>query len=210
MGIKILEPPRRPDRVAIVHWSIAFVVLGLLMLTLLSLPFQLYAVRTGSMEPAFGSRDLVVVHLGEWQQGQPISFTHHGEVITHRLVSVNADGTFVTKGDANKTADPWVVQPGEARGAVVASVPQLGYWLVYLKTIAGLASVLFAAAGMWLLWPLARELDFKRSDDAGDGADDDNSADPTVDPDHTAEADELGDTNQPVTEPAKIGALSGV
>ena len=89
-------------------------------------------------------------------------------------------------------------------------MPQIGYWLVYLKTIAGLASVLFAAAGMWLLWPQARELDFKRSDDAGDGADDENSADPTVDPDHTAEADELGDADQPVTEPAKIGVLSGV
>ena len=63
---------------------------------------------------------------------------------------------------------------------------------------------------MWLLWPLARELDFERSNDAGDGADDDNSADPTADPDHTAEADELGDADQPVTEPAKIGVLSGV
>ena len=85
-----------------------------------------------------------------------------------------------------------MVQPGEALGAVVASVPRLGYWLVYLKTITGLASVILAATGMWLLGPLARELDFNRSDDAGDGT-------------HS-----MLELDQPATESARIGALSGV
>jgi signal peptidase I len=152
---------RRADLAGIVQWSVGFVVLGLLMVSLLSLPFQLYAVRTGSMEPAFGRKDLVLVHKSEWQLGQPITFTHNGEVITHRLVSVNADGTFATKGDANKTPDPWVVQPRETIGAVVASVPKLGYWLVYLKSITGLASVICAVVGTRILWSIARELEDK-------------------------------------------------
>lgn len=150
---------RRRDLAAILQWSVGLVVLGLLTVTLLSLPFQLYAVRTGSMEPAFGSRDLVIVNKGAWQQGQPITFTHNEEVITHRLVSVNADGTFVTKGDANTTPDPWVVQPRNTIGAVVASVPKLGYWLVYLKSIAGLASLVCALGSMGVLWSIARDLE---------------------------------------------------
>jgi signal peptidase len=100
---------RRPSLWAIVRWTCALVAFGLLAVALLSLPFQLYAVRTGSMEPTFGPRALVVVHKNELVLGQPISFAHNGDVITHRLVSVNADGTLVTRGDANETPDPWVV-----------------------------------------------------------------------------------------------------
>ena len=161
MGMKHFEPRRRPGRAVILRRAAELVVLGLLMFALLSLPFQLYAVRTGSMEPTFAPRSLVLVHTGEFHKGQPISFTHHGEVITHRLKSVNADGSIVTQGDANTTADPWVVQPREIIGGVVASVPWLGYWFVYLKTMAGLASVLCAVVGTGFLWSIVRELDGK-------------------------------------------------
>lgn len=163
MGIKASGSLRRPGLAVIVRWSGALIALGLLMATLLSLPFQLYAVRTGSMEPTFGPRALVVVRDGEFQQGQPITFTHHGAVITHRFESVNADGTIVTQGDANKTPDPWVVQRREVIGGVIASAPGVGYWLVYLKTWPGFGSVFFAGAGLFILWPIARELDDRRS-----------------------------------------------
>jgi signal peptidase I len=156
---------RRPGLGDIARWSGVLVVLALLIVALLALPFQLYAVKTGSMEPTFGPRDLVLVHKGQYQQGQPISFTHYGEVITHRLVSVNADGTFVTRGDANGTPDPWVVQRREILGGVVASVPQMGYWLVYLKSLPGLASLIVAVVGIRLLWSLAREFDDERGED---------------------------------------------
>lgn len=116
---------RRSGPGVIARWSAALVVLALLMPVLVLARFQLYAVRTGSMEPLFGPRDLVVVLRGEYRQGQPISFAHDGAVITHRFVSVNPDGTFVTAGDANTTADPWVVKRRDVIGGVVASAPQL-------------------------------------------------------------------------------------
>ena len=100
------------------------------------------------------------------KKGQPISFTHHGEVITHRFKSVNADGSVVTQGDANTTADPWVVQPREIIGGVVASVPWLGYWFVYLKSMAGLASLICALVGTGFLWSIVRELDDKPGEDS--------------------------------------------
>ncbi len=159
MGMKTVESLRRPGLAVILRWSGALVGLGLLMVALLSLPLQPYAVRTGSMEPAFGPRDVVIVHTGEFKQGQPITFTHDGTVITHRLVSLYADGTFATRGDANRTADPWVVQRSDVIGGVVASAPNLGYWLVYLKSITGLGSVIFAGLVPCLLWSIAREFD---------------------------------------------------
>ena len=159
MGMKTHRSLRRPGLAVILRWSGALVVLGILIVALLALPFQLYAVQTGSMEPVFAPRDVVLVHTGDYQQGQPISFQHKGAIISHRFVSVNADSTFVTKGDANRTPDPWVVQRREVIGGVVASVPALGYWLVYLKSIPGLASVILACVGTSLLWSIAREFD---------------------------------------------------
>jgi signal peptidase I len=150
---------RRSGPGVIARWSAALVVLALLMLVLVLVRFQLYAVRTGSMEPLFGPRDLVVVLRGEYRQGQPISFAHDGAVITHRFVSVNPDGTYVTAGDANTTADPWVVQRRDVIGGVVASAPQLGYWFVYLKSIPGIGSLIAAVVGIRLLWSIAREFD---------------------------------------------------
>ena len=160
---------RRPRLATVLSWSGALVALGLLIATLLLLPFQLLAVRTGSMAPTIGVRAAVLVHTGEYREGEPIAFTHSGVVITHRLVSVNPDGTLVTKGDANDTPDPWVVRPTDVIGGVVGSVPALGYWLVYLKSGAGFASVAFAVAAMMLMWPLGKELDAAR-DAARDAA----------------------------------------
>jgi signal peptidase len=179
MGMKHSESSRRPGRAVILRWAAELVVLGLLMVAILSLPFHLYAVRTGSMEPTFAPRSLVLVHTGEFQKAQPISFTHNGEIITHRLVSANTDGSLVTQGDANTTADPWVVQPREIIGGVVASVPWLGYWFIYLKTMAGLASLVCAVVGAGFLWSIVSELDDKRGED-GDRRDDLNHGDRPV------------------------------
>ena len=150
---------QRPALGVILRWSGALAVLGLLVVALLAPPLRVYAVQTGSMQPTFGPRALVVVHSGEPVLGQPITFTHHGGVITHRLVSVDAAGGYVTKGDANVTADPWVVEPSEVIGGVVWSVPAAGYWLVYLKLVPGWGSALLSIVGLCLIWSIARELD---------------------------------------------------
>ena len=150
---------QRPALGVILRWSGALAVLGLLVVALLAPPLRVYAVQTGSMQPTFGPRALVVVHSGEPVLGQPITFTHHGGVITHRLVSVDAAGGYVTKGDANETADPWVVAPSEVIGGVVWSAPAAGYWLVYLKQAAGWGSALLTIVGLCLMWSIAREFD---------------------------------------------------
>lgn len=158
-GMSTPAPIKRPAVGVILRWSGVVVALGLLTFALLALPFRLYAVQTGSMQPTFGPRALVVVHQGEPVMGQPISFTHHGGVITHRLVSVNGAGDYLTKGDANETVDPWVVAPSEVIGGVVWSMPTAGYWLVYLKLAPGWGSILLSLVGLGLMWAIARELD---------------------------------------------------
>jgi signal peptidase I len=120
-----------------------------------AVPYKIYVVHTGSMNPAIPSRSAVVVQENKYDIGQPISFSFNGSVITHRLVGVNPDGTIDTKGDANATVDPWHVATSAIIGGVVAAPAELGYWLMFFKNPAGLGSVLIAVFACWQIWSFA-------------------------------------------------------
>ena len=129
---------------------LAAVVLGALALG----SHRFYAVQTGSMSPSIPTRTLVVVEVGRYQIGQPITFVHDGGLITHRLVGANPDGTLITKGDANEKVDASSVKPAQVIGGVVATPQQVGYWWVYLTSPLGFASVVVGLALMYEIWVL--------------------------------------------------------
>jgi signal peptidase len=120
-----------------------------------ALPYRLYVVHTGSMSPTIPSRSAVIVQEHHYKVGDPISFVADGTIITHRLVSISAAGTITTKGDANATLDPWHVRTSAIIGGVIASPPELGYWLTYLKNPVGLASILASVLLLWQIWSFA-------------------------------------------------------
>jgi signal peptidase len=124
-----------------------------------NLPYKVYVVHTGSMTPTIPPKSAVVIHEHEYHVGQVVSFVEHGNVVTHRLVSINPNGTINTKGDANKTADPWHVPTSNIIGGVVAAPHLVGYLLTYVKTPQGLASILLGALCLWQIWSLAKALD---------------------------------------------------
>lgn len=112
--------------------------------------YRLYIVHTGSMGNTIPSRSAVVVHKGQYHVGQVVSFTLHGETVTHRLVSIGSDGTITTKGDANRSADPWHPSTSNIIGGVVAAPRYLGWVLVYLfRTPTGGLSVILLLLCIW-------------------------------------------------------------
>lgn len=130
----------------------AIVVLSaFVILTSGMLPYRVFIVHTGSMEPTISSRSAVIVREHTYRVGQTISFYEQGGVITHRLIRINADGTATTKGDANSTPDPWKLKPSAIIGEVVASPPEVGYWLMYLRNPFGLTSVFISILVCWQL-----------------------------------------------------------
>ena len=120
-----------------------------------ALPYKVYVVHTGSMTPTIPSKSAVVVREHRYHVGQVITFTENGHVVTHRLVSISASGMTTTKGDANRSVDPWHVPTRQIIGGVVAAPRQVGYWLVYLKNPVGLASLLLSLLVCWEIWSLA-------------------------------------------------------
>jgi signal peptidase len=117
-------------------------------------PYELGVVRTGSMSPALPSRSLIVVKVDAPQLHEPIVFQQYDGLTTHRWVGTNTDGTLRTKGDANDSDDTRGIQKADVVGGVVASVPQLGFWIIYLGSPYGIGSVLFGMISIWLLWSL--------------------------------------------------------
>ena len=74
-------------------------------------------VVSGSMEPSISEGDYIIVRKtdsGELKSGDIICFYSkdskiYGMPNTHRIVSILPDGSFITKGDANKTEDDTAV-----------------------------------------------------------------------------------------------------
>jgi signal peptidase I len=120
-------------------------------------PYKVYVVHTGSMMPTIPSRSAVVVRENQYHIGEPVSFYLNGSVVTHRLVGINPDGTIDTKGDANATVDPWHVAKSAIIGGVVAAPAELGYWLMYVKNPAGLASIMISVLACWQIWSFVGE-----------------------------------------------------
>lgn len=98
--------------------------------------YHILYVYSGSMEPTFAPGDLIVITPPPkvLEPGMVLTLNVDGQLVTHRLVSVNADGSLVTKGDINHVPDDW----GNARVKIVGlyrfSIPYLGY-LANLRTI---------------------------------------------------------------------------
>ena len=116
--------------------------------------YRLYVVHTGSMSPTIPTGSVVVVERGPVKVGQVISFMSHNELITHRLVAINSNGTYQTKGDGNSTPDFSSVASRMVVGHVVRAPKNLGYWIYWLKQPTGMASlVLILLAALMMLEP---------------------------------------------------------
>jgi len=116
------------------------------------LSYKVYVVHTGSMSPTIPPGSAVIVHEGHYKLGQVITFTEHGLTVTHRLVSINAQGLTTTKGDANSTPDPWHVPKKQIIGGVVAAPRYVGYWITYLKNPLGLGSIVLGILAVSQIW----------------------------------------------------------
>ena len=86
--------------------------------------YSILKVMTGSMEPTLGTGEYIVVKktpVSDLKVGDIITFytedpTIRGLLVTHRILSINPDGTMVSKGDANPVEDSVAVSPDKILG----------------------------------------------------------------------------------------------
>ncbi len=103
------------------------------------LPFELYLVQSGSMEPAINAGDIVVVKpKSNYHQRQVITFyDQDGRVVTHRILAVKdqaGQAVFLTKGDANEAPDSYLVPREKVIGQLILVLPRMGFLVSFAKT----------------------------------------------------------------------------
>jgi signal peptidase I len=105
----------------------------------LALGWQPSVVLTGSMVPAIQPGDIVVtapVDHRDLRIGHVIRFvdpSRPDRFLVHRIVTVNSDGTMVTRGDANGSNDTEPVPPESITGVGRLRVPFIGLPALWLR-----------------------------------------------------------------------------
>lgn len=119
---------------------------------------QTLIVRSGSMEPAIDTGDLVlVVPNTSYSSGDIITFKSPNNpkiLITHRITSINLrDGvtSYKTKGDANNKIDEFTVTQQNIVGKAEYRIKQIGKLLAFAKTKSGFLTFAAIPAGFVIL-----------------------------------------------------------
>ena len=118
------------------------VLLGFLMIGLFLAGIRIYAVETGSMQPAIPINSICFVNQNTAYEtisiGDVIVFRKGGNAtVTHRVVRITADG-IVTKGDANNTEDSSLVTEENYIGKLIYFIPKIGIAVRFIRTPAGM------------------------------------------------------------------------
>ena len=146
----------------------ALTALGVAILLFLSvgpmlLPFQVFSVLSGSMEPGIPTGSLVVVTrvtASDVKIGDIITFQPPGRTsfVTHRVVTLDSGSGLPivsTKGDANPAQDPWTLTLRGSGWRYYFSLPLAGYFLLAAQSPFGrLALVLVPGLGLALMYLL--------------------------------------------------------
>lgn len=122
--------------------TILYIILGIFLAFIINqgLAFALHtdlpivAVQSGSMEPTFYKGDLLVlqgIDPNELKVGDIIVFSYPGgsTPVVHRIIKINPDGTFQTKGDNNIAQLPFEkrIEPDQIHGKIILIIPFLGW-----------------------------------------------------------------------------------
>lgn len=89
-------------------------------------------VSTGSMQPAISPGDVVMTAEPdpdtEFDEGTVVTFEdplRDGELVTHRIVAQNDDGTYRTRGDGNRVGDSADLDPEDVVGVGRLLIPMV-------------------------------------------------------------------------------------
>jgi signal peptidase len=180
-----LKPPRVLAQAgAALAWLAGAFVVSLLLAAVLPMAVGMhtYTVRSGSMEPAIETGDVIVtksIAPADARVGDIVTFVDpdgSGSLITHRVRAISTQGdrtAVVTRGDANNAFERWSVPSDGSIGQVAYRLPMLGRALAPLSSTLGKAglivvpALLLCALGLRRIWRPERELPPPGTKEAG-------------------------------------------
>lgn len=127
--------------------------------------FTPMSVLTGSMSPELEPGDMIITRRLEPEEigiGDVVSYRlAAGTLVTHRVTDIvreNGRLRFQTKGDANNTVDPKLIDSGEIVGIYLFKIPKGGYIADLMRTpfaallLIVVPALLLTGSGLKKLW----------------------------------------------------------
>lgn len=99
-----------------------------------------FVVLTGSMEPTIKTHALIFTKPAHYDKNDMVAFKQVDKTIVHRIINVenkNGGVLYTTKGDANNAADIQMIRDREVLGKVALTLPYIGAFILFLKTVPG-------------------------------------------------------------------------
>ena len=118
-----------------VYYFIIFILLIMVYLVSDLGRFTILAIGSESMHGTIDKGDVVFIDKKKtkYKVGDVLAFNYNGTIIVHRIVEVNKDNTYITKGDANNGKDNWTVNNRMIKGSVNFYVKYVGWPTVKLS-----------------------------------------------------------------------------
>jgi len=136
----------KPNKVLETAGTIIVVVILFAAFSLTSGWFKYYAITigSGSMEPRINIGDVAIVQklntkeINNLKEGQILVFNHSGRTIIHRIIRIvplNNENYFYTKGDNNNTEDGYPIEVKDIIGTASLKIPYIGYPTLWLQKL---------------------------------------------------------------------------
>jgi signal peptidase len=136
----------------IVWGAIIIAALFIIVTSFNFLGFQMFIVKSGSMEPIIQTGSVVIDKKEtNYNIGNIITFKNgdKNDTTTHRIVAMGTQSGstyYIVKGDANNAPDPNRVPKTNVVGKEQFSIPYLGYIINSVRTLPGLIILIFIPA----------------------------------------------------------------
>lgn len=151
--------PERKKRSGVFGWLATFALAGALAWVIVWSGLSFNVVATDSMMPTLDPTDMVVSvdpKINHPDVGDVAVFTADlwGTPIpphVHRIIGIDKNGNYITKGDNAAKPDPWVVKPQDVHGVVIAHAPT-----ALIRNPFLLGGALFIMLAL-LFWPRGRD-----------------------------------------------------
>ena len=127
------------------------------------LGIQSFVVLSGSMQPTITVGGIVYTQMqASYQKGDIVAFKSGDVNVTHRIVDVENDGSFVTRGDANNASDSKTVAVNDILGKELVFLSYIGRLIIFLKTPQGFFPLIIFPTTVFIvleLWNLKKEIE---------------------------------------------------
>lgn len=124
--------------IKLVDLPFLFILVFLVLMVLDIGPYKLVGIETGSMTPNIKIGDAVVIdknaNRDKLKEKDIIAYLNKDNVlVVHRIITVNSDGTYITKGDYNNSPDVYPVTKEQIKGKVKFKIPFIAYPKIIFK-----------------------------------------------------------------------------